>query len=66
MKLAGIGDDDRGPNTSESMSDKSERHGLRWQAQRDTALARTEVLVYALALRPGDSAVAAALCRRTP
>jgi len=41
------------------------RLGLRWQAERDTAFARTLGSVNSNAFRPPDSAVVAALCRRT-
>jgi hypothetical protein len=49
---------------------RSPRYGVRWQAQRDTALAfavpkRLRFEEY-LRLQARESAVAAALCRRTP
>jgi hypothetical protein len=40
--------------------------GLRWQAQRDTAFARPMVLPDPNTIPPPESAVAAALCRRSP
>jgi hypothetical protein len=40
--------------------------GLRWQAERDTAFARLPVHADSDQFPPPESAVAAALCRRTP
>jgi len=40
--------------------------GLRWQAKRDTAFARPQIHSCSIAFPPPESAVAAALCRRTP
>jgi hypothetical protein len=40
--------------------------GVRWQAQRDTALGGLGVPVPIPRVAPCESAVAAALCRRTP
>ena len=45
---------------------ESDNFGLRWQAERDTAIARTRVAENLNAYRPLESAVAAALCRRSP
>jgi hypothetical protein len=40
--------------------------GLRWQAERDTAFARTRAFTHSTDFRTPESAVAAALCRRSP
>jgi hypothetical protein len=42
------------------------RLGLRWQAKRDTAFARPQPRSNPKTSRPPESAVAAALCRRSP